>query len=42
MVPKDTSRQKALSLLRTIAYLTINRPDLLLLDTILTALTPDE
>jgi len=42
MVPKDTSRQKALSLLRTIAYLTINRPDLLLLDTILTALTSDE
>ena len=42
MVYKDTSKQKTLSLLRTIAYLAINRPELLLLDTILSALSPDE
>jgi hypothetical protein len=42
VVQKDTSRQKALSLLRTVAYLSLNRPDLILLDAILTALAPDE
>jgi len=42
VVQKDTSRQKALSLLRTIAYLALNKPDLVLLDTILSALSPDE
>ena len=42
VVQKDTSRQKALSLLRTITLLAINKPELTLLDAILAALTPDE
>jgi len=42
VVYKDTSKQKTLSLLRTIAYLAINRPDLILLDTIISALSPDK
>jgi hypothetical protein len=41
VVPKDTPRQKALSLLRTIAYLAVGRPDLVLLDAILSELAPD-
>jgi hypothetical protein len=42
VVPKDTSRQKALSLLRTIAHLAIGDPRISLLDAVLTALAPDE
>jgi len=42
MVPKDTSKQKALSLLRAIVFLAINKPELTLLDAILSALMPDE
>jgi hypothetical protein len=42
MVYKDTSRQKVISLLRTIAHLAINRPDLALLDAIISALIPSE
>jgi hypothetical protein len=42
VVPKDTSRQKALSLLRTIAVLATGDPRLALLDAVLTALAPDE
>ena len=41
VVQKDTSKQKALSLLRTIAYLSINKPELALLDAVLSALVPD-
>jgi uncharacterized ferritin-like protein (DUF455 family) len=42
MVQKDTSRQKVISLLRTIAHIAINRPDLALLDAIISALIPSE
>jgi hypothetical protein len=42
VVQKDTSKQKALSLLRTIAVLATGDPRLALLDAVLSALTPDE
>jgi hypothetical protein len=42
VVQKDTSRQKALSLLRTIAVLATGDPRLALLDAVLSALAPDE
>jgi len=42
VVQKDTSKQKALSLLRAIAYLSLNKPELVLLDAVLSTLMPDE
>jgi hypothetical protein len=42
VVPKDTSKQKTLSLLRTIAVLATGDPRISLIDAILTALAPDK